>query len=321
MEAKNANAIKMRTANETAATGTTSTSTSSHHEDHIHGSEFHHHHSHAESSKHPGHHHLLTVEGLSVSFMMYEEDEPFFSARQRSVNVIDDLSISVHEGEIVAVVGASGSGKTILADSILGIFEPNANVSGSVWFEGKPVGPSELARLRGNGISLVPQSVAYLDPRMKVGRQVEGFAKGHSRSEAREKRAQLFERYGLSEDVAGMYPFQLSGGMARRVLLCSALMDEPRLIVADEPTPGLDLPLAVRAMDDFRSFANDGGGVLLITHDIELALRAADRIAVFRGGTVVEETAVANFASPDLLKSSYAKELWHALPEHDWSAR
>ena len=104
--------------------------------------------------------------------------------------------------------------------------------------------------------------------------------------------------------------------MARRVLLCCALMDDPRVIVADEPTPGLDLELAVRAMADFRAFADEGNGVLLITHDIELALRVADRVAVFKDGTVVEETAVENFASPDTLRHPFTRALWHALPEH-----
>ena len=292
--------------------------------------ELRHHHSHAATSAHPGHHHLLTVEDLSVSFRMYGEDAPFFAAKQREVPVIDNLSISVHEGEIVAVVGASGSGKTLLADAIMGLFEPNALVTGRVWFDGDQLDAAGLAALRGRGISLVPQSVRYLDPLMKVGRQAEGFAKGRVRCDAGARsqrnadvcvrREKLFARYGLGPEVADMYPFQLSGGMARRVLLCCALMDDPRLIVADEPTPGLDLPLAVRAMNDFRAFADDGGGVLLITHDIELALRVADRIAVFRDGTVVEETAVANFASPELLRTEFARELWHALPEHGFVA-
>lgn len=282
--------------------------------------EQHHHHSHAATSAHPGHHHLLTVEDLSVSFRMYDENAPYFSAKQREVAAIDGLNVSVHVGEIVAVVGASGSGKTLLADSILGLFEPNALVSGRIWFEGDEMDATDLARLRGHGISLVPQSVQHLDPLMKVGRQVEGFAQGRKGAEAKAARERLFARYNLGPEVADMYPFQLSGGMARRVLLCCALADDPQLIVADEPTPGLDLPLAVRAMDDFRAFADDGGGVLLITHDIELALRVSDRIAVFRDGTVVEETAVANFASPELLRSEFARELWHALPEHGFEA-
>ncbi|MFR5196412.1 MAG: ATP-binding cassette domain-containing protein, partial [Eggerthella lenta] len=263
----------------------------------------HHHHTHAPVSRHEHGHHLLQVEDLSVGFRMYDEDAPFFRAKQREVEVIHSLSISVHAGEIVAVVGASGSGKTLLADAVLGLFEPNATVRGRVWFDGAQQDAASLSALRGHGISLVPQSVNNLDPLMKVGRQVEGFAHAHeSRAERRRRRAQLFERYGLPEDTAGKYPHELSGGMARRVLLCCALMDDPRVIVADEPTPGLDLDLAVRALDDFRAFADAGGGVMLITHDIELALRVADRVAVFRDGTVVEETAVANFASPDLLQ-------------------
>ncbi|MBR0405581.1 MAG: ABC transporter ATP-binding protein [Eggerthellaceae bacterium] len=283
--------------------------------------EFHHHHAHATTSRHEHGHHLLQVSHLSVGFRMYDIDAPFLSAEQRTVNVIDDLSISVHEGEIVAVVGASGSGKTLLADCIMGLFEPNAEVRGEIWFDGEPMDAMDLAAARGHGISLVPQGVSHLNPLMRVGRQVDGF--GYSRAEQTERTARrdkLFSRYGLAPEVAQLYPHELSGGMARRVLLCTALMDDPKLIIADEPTPGLDLDLAVAALDDFRSFADEGGGVLLITHDIELALRVADRVAVFKDGTVVEETAVANFASPDLLEHPFSRALWHALPEHGFSA-
>ena len=107
--------------------------------------------------------------------------------------------------------------------------------------------------------------------------------------------------------------------MTRRVLLCCALMDEPRLIVADEPTPGLDLDLACKALADLRAFADEGGGVMLITHDIELALRVADRVAVFQDGTVVEETSVESFNSPDALRHPFSRQLWHALPEHEFA--
>lgn len=275
----------------------------------------HHGHSHAESSHHAGGHHLLQVEDLTVSFSMYDAAaRSFFKAEKIESRVIERLSISVHVGEIVAVVGASGSGKTLLADAILGLYEPNASVSGRIWFDGILQDADSLAALRGNGISLVPQSVNHLDPLMKVGRQVRGFAGDAGMREIEQNR--LFARYGLSEAVDELYPFELSGGMARRVLLACALIENPKLIVADEPTPGLDLDLAVAALDDFRAFADHGGGVLLITHDIELALRVADRVAVFKDGTVVEETAVANFASPDTLAHPFSKQLWHALPEH-----
>ena len=215
-----------------------------------------------------------------MGFRMYQEDEPFLRAKQRMVPVIENLSISVHVGEIVAVVGASGSGKTLLADAILGLYEPNATVCGRIWYDGEPQDAASLAGLRGRGISLVPQSVNNLDPLMKVGRQVEGFARTDvPLATRRTRRRELFARYGLGEDAAGLYPHQLSAAMARRVLLCCALMDDPRVIIADEPTPGLDLPLALAALADFRSFADEGNGVLLITHDIELALGVADRVA------------------------------------------
>ena len=277
--------------------------------------EFHHHHSHASASHHAGGHHLLQVENLSMGFSMYDPDEPrFFRAKKRLAPAIKDLSVSVHAGEVMAVVGASGSGKTLLADAIFALFEPNAEAHGTVWFDGECCDAADLERLRGRGISLVPQSVAHLDPLMKVGKQVRGVARDAADAKRRARmQRELFERYDLAPEVEEMYPFELSGGMARRVLLCCALIDEPRLIVADEPTPGLDLDLAVRALDDLRAFANEGGGVLLITHDIELALRVADRIAVFKDGTVVEETSVTAFDSPDTLRHPFSRELWHAV--------
>lgn len=293
------------------------------HDDVHEDAQFHHGHDHACVSAHPHGHHLLQVEDLCVSFRMYDSAETrFFAAQQREVRVIDHLNVSVHEGEILAVVGASGSGKTLLADCVMGLFEPNSIVTGTIWFDGQRQDGETLSALRGKGLSLVPQSVAHLDPLMRVGKQVEGFAQGsRSRPDRRRRRQELFARYGLDEDVASLYPHELSGGMARRVLLCCALMDDPRVIVADEPTPGLDLELAVKALDDFREFANGGNGVLLITHDIELALRVADRVAVFKDGTVVEETAVANFASPEALRHPFSRALWHALPEHGFEVQ
>ena len=295
-------------------------STTEHANLHTHD-QMHHHHTHAASSHHVHGHHLLQVSHLSVSFSMYDSEAPYFSAQRVEAKAIDDLSISVHEGEVVAVVGASGSGKTLLADAIMGLYEPNARVEGEVWFDGAQMSAADLAAVRGRsgGIALVPQGVAHLDPLMRVGKQVIGPCDRAEQADRTAKCAALFKRYGLEESVMQLYPYQLSGGMARRVLLCTALMGDPRLIIADEPTPGLDLDLAVAALADFRTFADQGGGVMLITHDIELALRVADRVAVFKEGTVVEETAVANFASPDLLSHPFSRALWHALPDHDFA--
>ena len=288
------------------------------HEAHGHADhELHHHHTHAADSRHPGGHHLLQVENLSVAFTMYDPAAPFWRAGRIRSEVLHDLSLSVHVGEVLAVVGASGSGKTVLADSLMGQWANNAEVKGRIWFDGTEQDASSLASLRGHVVSMVPQGVNNLDPLMRVGDQVLGAART---SERRTRMHQLFIDYGLGSEAERLYPHQLSGGMARRVLLMCALMDEPRLIIADEPTPGLDLELAVHALDDLRSFADAGGGVLLITHDIELALRAADRVAIFHDGTVVEETGVGNFASPDLLRHPFTKALWRALPGHDFAA-
>lgn len=279
---------------------------------HDHEGEFkHHHHVHLphDGAKHEHGHHLLQVEHLSIGFDMYRRAGLLSSERMFS-KVIDDLSIAVHVGEIVAIVGASGSGKTLLADAIMGLYEPNARVSGTIYFDGVLQTAASLVGHRGREIAFVPQSVKSLNPLMKVGRQIGG---------SKERRAELFRQYRLAPEVEDLYPFELSGGMARRVLLATALISDPRLIIADEPTPGLDLELAIKAMDDFRAFADAGGGVLLITHDIELALRVADRVAVFRDGTVVEETDVACFDDPALLETAFARRLWYALPTHDFA--
>ena len=278
------------------------------------GQPTHHHHSHAAHSVHAGGHHLLQLDDVSVGFERYAGRGVLAPRETRFV--VEHLSLSLHEGEILALVGASGSGKTLIADTIMGLFAANAQVTGRVWFDGDAMDERSLTPLRGNRIAFVPQSVESLDPLQRGGRQIERLAQGMTKQEARARRRELFARYRLDEETARCYPFELSGGMARRVLLIGALMNRPRVIVADEPTPGLDMELAVRAMDDFRRFADEDGGVLLITHDIELALRVADRIAVFKNGTVVEETAVTSFASPDLLQHPFSKALWHALPEH-----
>lgn len=290
--------------------------------------EFHHHHSHAQDSCHVGKHHLLTVEHLTVSFAGDSSCGRTRGLRHRGAGpasareVLHDLTLSVHHGELVAVVGASGSGKSVLADSLLGLFEPNADVRGSVWFDGKRVDSCGFEALRGRGVGLVPQTIAHLDPLMRIGVQVQGVARGATKAERRADEAlrrsrqrELFEAYDLDERVARMYPHELSGGMARRVLLMCALMESPRVLIADEPTPGLDPELAKRAVDDLRAYAKTGAGVILITHDLALACRVADRVAVFKDGRIVEETAADCFADPARLRHPYSRALCRALSD------
>ncbi|SFM00006.1 ABC transporter ATP-binding protein [Pelosinus propionicus] len=254
------------------------------------------------------HKHILQIKNLSVTFTQYEQ-----GLRKTDLRVIRNLNVSVGEGELVAVVGSSGSGKSLLAHAILGILPQNCDAEGNIWFQEELLSPERIKELRGKKIVLVPQSVNYLDPLEKVGKQVR---KEQNEKSLRRKQEELFDFYKLPQKTADLYPFELSGGMARRVLLTTAMMESPRLIIADEPTPGLHLEAAKKAMSHFREFADKGNGVLLITHDIELALEVADRIAVFYAGTTVEEAPVADFQSVDTLRHPYTKALWRALPQH-----
>lgn len=188
-------------------------------------------------------------------------------------------------------------------------------MSGSLRFDGEPLTPERQAKLRGTEIALVPQSVAFLDPLMKVGAQVDG----HRKPRPTERRRKLFRRFGLPEQTERLYPFQLSGGMARRVLVSTALLTSARLIIADEPTPGMSLEQAEEALAMFRAMADEGKGVVLITHDIDLAFHIADRIAVFYAGTTVETAPAADFRQgPEALRHPYSKALWRALPQHEF---
>ena len=129
----------------------------------------------------------------------------------------------------------------------------------------------------------------------------------------------MLDRYGLGPETEGLYPFELSGGMARRVLIASAVMDKPDLIIADEPTPGLDVGAARRILGHFRELARGGAGVLFITHDLGLALTIADRVAVFYAGETIEEALAADFEDPDRLRHPFTKALFRAMPAHGFA--
>lgn len=254
---------------------------------------------------------LLEIHSLSVSFRMYEH-----GLEQKDLQAISDLSLTVRSGEIVAVAGSSGSGKSLLAAAILGILPENAKVHGKLCYKGQELTEDLKKRLRGREIALVPQSVAFLNPLMKVGAQVEG----HIRPKQPEKRKALFRRLDLAEQTANLYPFQLSGGMARRILVSTALMTDAELIIADEPTPGMGLEQSLEALTMFREMANEGKAVVLITHDIDLAVAFADRVAVFYAGTTIETTPAKDFkAGVESLRHPYSKALWRALPQNGFT--
>lgn len=251
---------------------------------------------------------ILNIRHLNISFTQYEK-----GLRQVELPVIRDLDVTVREGEMVAVVGSSGSGKSLLAHGVMGILPYNASMGGEILYEGEPLTRERMDRLRGEEIVMVPQSLAYLDPLMKIGPQI---CKGKKDAATRKKLKDIFKRYELKEEVEQLYPFELSGGMNRRILISTALIGNPRLVIADEPTPGLDLKVTKRAMEHFRELADMGAGVLVITHDLELALEVADRIVVFYAGMTVEEAGASDFDTQEGLRHPYTKALWRAMPKN-----
>lgn len=253
---------------------------------------------------------ILEVRDLGISFLQYGR-----GLRQRELNVISDLSLTADAGEIVAVVGASGSGKSLLAHAVLGILPGNAEVTGFIGYRGEALTARRQEELRGREIAFVPQSVDCLDPLMRVGPQVRGV---HGSAE---RQRSLFRRYQLDESVEKRYPFELSGGMARRVLVSTAVMEDADLIIADEPTPGMTHAMAVEAMKTFRGIADSGKAVVMITHDLDLAADVADRVVVFYAGSTLEVAAAADFRSGSArLRHPYSKALWSALPQNGFRA-
>lgn len=251
---------------------------------------------------------ILKIEHMNISFTQYGK-----GLRQVELPVIRDLDVEVREGEMVAVVGSSGSGKSLLAHGVMGILPYNASMGGNMIYRGEPLTNKRIEALRGNEIVMVPQSISYLDPLMKIGPQIR---KGNKDEGRKKKLRDIFQRYHLQPEVEEKYPFELSGGMSRRILISTAMIENPKLVIADEPTPGLDLKMAKRAMTHFRELADMGAGVLVITHDLELALEVADKIVVFYAGTTIEEADVADFKKEETLRHPYTKALWRALPQN-----
>lgn len=260
---------------------------------------------------------MLEVHRLSIHFRRYSR-----GLHRTVITPVVDLDLKVNAGEIVAVVGSSGSGKSLLVHAVLGILPPNARVEGEMWFKGELLTPERRAKARGREIALIPQSVSFLDPLMRVGAQVRRAAhlSGKNQHSVAAQRA-IFQRYQLPLEVERWYPFQLSGGMARRTLVSMAVVGEAELILADEPTPGLHPEVIRETLSHLRQLADEGRGVVLITHDIQSALQIADQIAVFYAGTTVEIAPVSAFAGKgEELLHPYTQSLWRSLPQNEFVA-
>ncbi|HEU0202232.1 MAG TPA: ABC transporter ATP-binding protein [Burkholderiaceae bacterium] len=236
---------------------------------------------------------------LSVPLLDVRDFSLEFRTRSGTVRALERVNVRIEKGEIVGLVGESGSGKSVLSYAMLGISDRAAKISGGTAnFGGMDLlnaTPKELADLRGREISMIFQSPrTALNPIRSVGHQIEDVLRRHAavRSEDLRARAiQALREVAISDPERrySAYPFELSGGMCQRVMIAVALACRPQLLIADEPTTGLDVTTQAEVMNLIVALARDHHmATLFITHDLGLAAEYCDRIVVMHAGHVVE---------------------------------
>ena len=255
---------------------------------------------------------LLALEHLDVGF----------TTEAGRVSAVSDVSLAVAEGEIFGLVGESGCGKTTLAMALMGLLPATARVTGSVRFQGvELIGlpPEDLRRLRGDRLSMIFQDpMTSLDPTFPIGEQVAETITAHrdvDPRDARRRALELLEDVGIpeSERRFGDAPHRLSGGMRQRVVIATALANEPALVLADEPTTALDVTIQSQVLDLLRDLRTRlQTTIVLITHDLGVIAQICDRVGVMYAGQLVEVAPVSEiFRTP---RHPYTQALLAALP-------
>jgi peptide/nickel transport system ATP-binding protein len=249
-----------------------------------------------------------------------------FATDRGDVSAVDGASFAVRQGEILGLVGESGSGKSVTATAILGLLRrPGRLAGGSIVLGGRELttlGEQELQKIRGVDVTLISQTPrTALNPLITVGRQVARLFTIHAgigKAEAHRRAIEMLTLVGIPEPErrAGQYAHQFSGGMCQRVMIAMALATSPRLLIADEPTTGLDVSTAARILDLLRELCGKtGASILLITHDLGVVAQTCHRVAVMHAGQVVEVAPVrALFARP---AHPYTRALVHSIPRTD----
>ena len=258
---------------------------------------------------------LLDVAGLNVSF----------ATRDGAVQAVRELSFSLSPGEVLGIVGESGSGKTQAALALTGLLAENGHMSGSVLFDGQQLaGLPELALadIRGARIAMIFQDpMTALNPYLTIGAQMTLVLKRHRRLRGAAALAEcerLLDAVRITDarQRLRMYPHELSGGMRQRVMIATALLCRPSLLIADEPTTALDVTVQAQIlalMSELR--AEFGSAIILITHDLGIAAGSCDRLLVMRNGQCVEQGGIEQiFRSP---RSTYTQDLLAAVPRLD----
>ncbi|GCD41215.1 ABC transporter ATP-binding protein [Streptomyces paromomycinus] len=264
---------------------------------------------------------VLSVRDLSVRFRM---------RGGRHVAAVTGASFDLAPGQCLALVGESGCGKSVLASALLGLLPGNAQTAGTAYLDGTELltaSERELSRsVRGRRIGLVPQSpAAHLTPVRTVRAQLEETVReltGTPKHALRAAAEQAAARAAFPADHLDRHPHELSGGLAQRAATALALVGDAPLLLADEPTTGLDRDLVDRTVDELRRHidapgdtAGAGRALLMITHDLAAAERIADRVAVMYAGRIVELAGAADFFGTPGPRHPYARGLLDALPD------
>jgi peptide/nickel transport system ATP-binding protein len=259
---------------------------------------------------------LLDVRDLTVEFQ----------TRRGVVRAVEHVDISVARGETVAIVGESGSGKSVTSYAVMRILDRAGRIAdGQVMFTNIDVrlaSEDDMRDLRGREISMIFQNPrAALNPIRKVGRQIEDVLLEHAKvspSEATEKAVEILDQVKIARprERYHAYPFELSGGMCQRVVIALALACRPQLLIADEPTTGLDATIQSRIVNLLGELKEETGTTtLLISHDISVIQRLADRVAIMYGGTVVESGRAADVLAPKAkIRHPYTSALLASIP-------
>jgi len=262
---------------------------------------------------------VLKVEDVSVKFALHDSE----------VTAVSDLNFTLQQGETLAVVGESGSGKSQAFLSIMGLLAKNGKASGRAMLgDVNLIGlPSEqLDIYRGRDIAMIFQDpMTSLNPSLKVRTQLaEVLVKhqGYDKAKALKSAVEMLERVGMPEPVkrANAYPHELSGGMRQRVMIAMALLCQPKILIADEPTTALDVTVQAQMLDLFKTLTNDfGTSLVIITHDLGVVAGIADNMMVMYGGRCVERGPVDSlFYDP---RHPYTLGLLHSTPHVESRSR
>jgi len=263
---------------------------------------------------------LLSVSNLKVQF----------SSQKKMVTAVDDFSLTINAGECVGLVGESGCGKTTSGLAIMRLLPTNGRIaSGTVSLNGielATLSEKEMQAQRGNTVALIPQDpMSSLNPTMKIGKQIgEGLRihQGASEAEARQRAREVLELVEMPRpgERLDQYPFELSGGLRQRVIIAMGLVNNPKLLIADEPTTALDVTIQAQILDLIDSIRKElNMGVLLITHDMGVIAGRTDRVVVMYGGRKVEEAETKELFRS--MRHPYTQALLASVPSLETSSK